>query len=54
MGALRSINGALGAIPREAFDYVWMIDPPPHDPALTADMQVVWRGPGSILYRLPK
>lgn len=54
VGALRSINGALGAIPREAFDYVWMIDPPPHDPALTADMQVVWRGPGSILYRLPK
>jgi hypothetical protein len=27
---------------------------PPYDPALAADMKPVWRGPGSILYRIPK
>ena len=53
-GPLRSINGALGTIPVAAFDYIWLVDPPPHDPALTADLEVVWRGPGSTLYRLPK
>jgi len=25
---------------------------PPYDEALTTGMKVVWRGPGSILYRL--
>ena len=54
VGPLKSINRALRTIPRQAFDYVWLIDPPPFDPSLTKDMQPVWRGPGSILYRLPK
>ena len=53
-GPLKSINGALGTIPRAAFDYVWLIDPPHYDPALTEGMQVVWRGRGSILYRIAK
>jgi hypothetical protein len=54
VGPLRSINQALRAIPRQAFDYVWLIDPPPYDPALAEGMETVWRGPGSILYRLHK
>ena len=54
IGPLRSINDALRTIPRGAFEYVWLINPPPYDPELTADMRPVWRGPGSILYRLPK
>ncbi|HET9459527.1 MAG TPA: hypothetical protein VFO51_06060 [Sphingomicrobium sp.] len=54
VGPIMSINGALGTIPRAAFDYVWLIDPPPYDPALTEGMQVVWRGRGSILYRVLK
>lgn len=48
------IDRSLKAIPRQAFDYVWLIDPPPFDADLTKDMQAVWRGPGSVLYRIPK
>jgi hypothetical protein len=48
----RTIDQSLGALPRNDFDYVWLIDVPPYDPALVAGLQPVWRGPGSILYRL--
>jgi hypothetical protein len=51
---LWSINAALKAIPRQAFDYVWLIDAPPYDVALTDGMQPVWRGRGSILYQIRK
>jgi len=34
------------------FDYLWLIDVSPWDRRLTAGMTPVWRGPGSILYRL--
>jgi hypothetical protein len=47
-----TIDHALGSIRRDRFDYVWMIDPGPFDPRLVAGMQPVWRGPGSILYRI--
>ena len=47
-----TIDRALGAVRRDRFDYVWMIDPPDFDPKRVAGMQPVWRGPGSILYRL--
>lgn len=47
-----TVDRALRAIQRDRFDYVWMIDPAPYDPKLVAGMQPVWRGPGSILYRL--
>lgn len=53
-GQLRTINAALRQIPRDAFDFVWLINPPPFDPALTAGLQPVWRGPGSVLYRVTK
>ena len=43
---------ALRAIPRGKFDYLWLIDTPEPDPQLVARFQPVWRGKGSILYRL--
>ena len=49
----RTIGEALAQLPRDKFDYVWLIEVPPFDPKLVADMQPVWRGPDSILYRLP-
>ena len=48
----RQIDESLGALPRNDFDYVWLIDVPPYDESLVSDLPVVWRGPGSILYRL--
>jgi len=51
-GLHRQINQSLAALPRNDFDYVWLIDVPPYDTRLVADLPVVWRGPGSILYQL--
>lgn len=47
-----TIDRALRAMPRYAFDYLWLIDPPPYDSAEVAGMKPVWRGSGSILYRV--
>ena len=47
---LRSIDQALAAIPRDAFDFVWTIDLPPSDPKLLAGYRLVWSAPGSSLY----
>jgi hypothetical protein len=46
------IDQALAILPRNVADYVWLIDPPPYDPKLVADMRPVWRGPGSVLYQV--
>jgi hypothetical protein len=51
-GLHRQLNTSLGLIPRGDFDYVWLLDPPPYDERMTTGMQPVWRGAGSILYRL--
>jgi hypothetical protein len=51
-GLHRQIDASLAALPRNDFDYVWLIDVPPYDQKLVADLPVVWRGPGSVLYRL--
>jgi len=48
----REIDASLAGLPRKDFDYLWLVDVPPHDPALVEGMRAVWRGPGSILYRL--
>lgn len=47
----RQIDDSLSSLPRNDFDYVWLIDPPPYSPKTVADMKPVWRGPGSILYQ---
>jgi hypothetical protein len=48
----RTIDEALETIPRDQFDYLWLVDVPPFDSRLVAGLQPVWRGPGSIVYRL--
>jgi hypothetical protein len=48
----RTIDESLAALPRNDFDYVWLIDVPAYDPRLVAGLKAVWRGPGSVLYRL--
>ncbi len=48
----RPIDVALKVMPREAFDYLWLIDAPSFDPRLVAGMPLVWRGRGSALYRV--
>jgi hypothetical protein len=47
----RMIDDSLASLPRNDFDYVWLIDAPPYSPQTVADMKPVWRGPGSILYQ---
>ncbi len=54
IGPLRPIDEVLRELPRRGFDYVWMIDPPAYDQKLVSDMQIVWREPGTILYRTRK
>ena len=49
-----AVDRALAAIPREAFDYLWLIDVPPHDPRNLEGMRLIWRGPGSLLYAVEK
>ncbi|MGQ0558746.1 MAG: hypothetical protein ACT4OE_04055 [Sphingosinicella sp.] len=49
-----TIDGALRRFPREAFDYVWLISPPPFDPALARGLQPLWRDGASILYRVER
>ena len=49
-----STGRALKAIPRDAFDYLWLVDVPPHDPQLLSGMRPIWRGEGSLLYAVEK
>jgi hypothetical protein len=47
------VNWMLKNFPREAFDYVWLLDPPPYNPRLLDGMTRVWSQPdGSALYRI--
>jgi len=48
----RTMNEALAFFPRDAFDYVWLISPPPYDASLTYGLQPVWRDGSSVLYRV--
>jgi len=49
-----TVNRALAAIPRDKFDYVWMVDVPAFNPDLTRGMTPIWRGKGSMLYRIDR
>ena len=46
------VSAALHQFPREQFDYLWMINPPPFDPKYVEGLQPVWRNGRSVLYRL--
>ncbi len=48
----RTLNTSLATFPRDAFDYVWIIDPPRYDERLTAGLVQVWRDGRSVLYRV--
>jgi hypothetical protein len=48
----RTIDEALATFPRHAFDYVWLIDPPPYDARLTKGLRPIWRSGTSVLYRV--
>lgn len=50
----RPINRALTELPRDAFDYVWLIQPPAYNPALTRGMTPVWRDGSSVLFRIER
>jgi hypothetical protein len=50
----RTIDQALAEVPRDKFDYVWLIDVPPFDRRLLVGLQPVWHGPGSTLYRISR
>ena len=47
-----SIDQSLATFPRAAFDYVWLVDMPPFDPALVAGWQLLYRDGDSMLYRI--
>lgn len=48
----RTMDESLAQFPRRAFDYVWLINPPPFDPALTQGLRPLWRDGTSVLYRV--
>ncbi len=50
----RPIDIALASFPRDAFDYVWLITPPPYNPKLTLGLQPIWRNGSSVLYRVSR
>jgi hypothetical protein len=46
------IDQALEFLPRDAFDYAWLVEVPPYDTKLRKGMTPVWQGPRTVLYRL--
>lgn len=48
----RPISRSMARFPRDAFDYVWLINPPPYDPRLNAGLIEVWRDGTSVLFRV--
>ena len=49
-----TIDQALRRFPRNAFDYVWLIDPPEYDPALTRGLRPIWRNGTSALFKVER
>ena len=47
-----NVDTALRALPRDRFDFVWLVGTEAPDPRRTAGLQPVWRGGGTILYRV--
>ena len=48
----RSIGAVFAELPRDRFDYVWMINPPAYRPELTRGLVPVWRSGSSALFRI--
>ena len=48
----RTTDQALAQFPRDAFDYVWLISPPPFDAKPAQGLRPIWRDGASVLYRV--
>lgn len=48
----RSIDEALAMVPRDKFDFIWLISVSPRNKQLVNDLQPVWRGADTMLYRV--
>jgi len=48
----RPISTSLARFPRDAFDYVWLIQPPAYDPRLATGLVEIWRDGTSVLYKV--
>lgn len=48
----RSLDWSLAYLPRDAFDYVWLIEPPAFNPVWTRGMTLVWNDGPNALYRI--
>ena len=48
----RSLDWSLAALPRNAFDYIWLIEPPAFDPAGLHDTTRIWTDGKNALYRI--
>ena len=50
----KPLNWALKNFPRDKFDYIWLIAPPPYDARLLDDTQEVWRNGQHSLHRIER
>jgi hypothetical protein len=48
----RPIDRSLALFPRAAFDYVWLISPPPYDLKYARDLTPIWRDGTSVLFKV--
>ncbi|WP_288935152.1 hypothetical protein [uncultured Sphingomonas sp.] len=48
----RPLKLSLAILPRQAFDYVWLINPSDYGPEFVAGMTPIWREGRSVLYRI--
>jgi len=48
----RTIDDSLRKFPRQAYDYVWLIEPPRFDRSLLSGMTLVWGNGQDALYRI--
>ena len=48
----RTTDQALAEFPRGAFDYVWLISPPPFNAKFAQGLRPIWRDGSSVLYRV--
>ncbi len=48
----RPIDRSLAKFPRPAFDYVWLINPPPFDPKYAKDLTLIWSDGTSKLFKV--
>ncbi|RJF93690.1 hypothetical protein D3876_05155 [Sphingomonas cavernae] len=49
-----TLNDALDRLPRSAFDYLWLINPPPFDRTKLDGLEMIWRDGNSALFRIPQ